>query len=315
MDEQVQNSNTQTVTPPMAEKPLVPPVASPKPPMPPKMAVPSEAPTPKKKGGSGVKILVTLILSGLVFGGGAFAYQQFMVIDPMSDELAMLRTDLETAMMEKASAQENAAMAQKEVDRLSCDGIWDENQGCVEVMIKNEFGEVLLKAAEDKSEFAPIEGYDAGTLSSVFPGLVTEDFLNVETLQGSLIIVDGNSELELTFKPNGEPEHSAAQTISTEGMNTLYQNLLKRYPDSTIEELVATISGEFFDFDGEGGTMEIDGDSDEDEDGLTYDQEILYGSNPKIADTDGDGFSDGDEVSSGYNPNGEGALVIEEVIE
>lgn len=48
--------------------------------------------------------------------------------------------------------------------------------------------------------------------------------------------------------------------------------------------------------------------SDDDNDGLTYTQESLYGSDPENADTDGDGFSDGEEVVAGYNPNGPGAL-------
>lgn len=48
--------------------------------------------------------------------------------------------------------------------------------------------------------------------------------------------------------------------------------------------------------------------ADEDEDGLTAKQETEYGTDPMMADTDGDGYSDGDEVESGYNPAGEGQL-------
>ena len=47
---------------------------------------------------------------------------------------------------------------------------------------------------------------------------------------------------------------------------------------------------------------------DPDFDQLQTTDETLYGSNPRIADTDGDGFKDGDEVTSGYNPNGPGKL-------
>jgi hypothetical protein len=41
---------------------------------------------------------------------------------------------------------------------------------------------------------------------------------------------------------------------------------------------------------------------DSDQDGLSNDEEKLYGTNPNIRDTDGDGYSDGIEVESGYDP-------------
>ncbi len=48
---------------------------------------------------------------------------------------------------------------------------------------------------------------------------------------------------------------------------------------------------------------------DVDLDGLVAADETLYGSNPNKADTDGDGFMDGDEVKNGFNPAGPGKLV------
>lgn len=45
---------------------------------------------------------------------------------------------------------------------------------------------------------------------------------------------------------------------------------------------------------------------DPDGDGLTTLQEEQIGSDPNKADTDGDGFSDGEEVNAGYNPVGPG---------
>ncbi|PIP25606.1 MAG: hypothetical protein COZ27_04280 [Candidatus Moranbacteria bacterium CG_4_10_14_3_um_filter_41_65] len=42
--------------------------------------------------------------------------------------------------------------------------------------------------------------------------------------------------------------------------------------------------------------------NDSDQDGLSNDEEKLYGTDPMNKDTDGDGYSDGIEVSSGYNP-------------
>jgi hypothetical protein len=41
---------------------------------------------------------------------------------------------------------------------------------------------------------------------------------------------------------------------------------------------------------------------DSDQDNLSLDEEKLYGTDPNKSDTDGDGYSDGVEVESGYNP-------------
>ncbi len=47
---------------------------------------------------------------------------------------------------------------------------------------------------------------------------------------------------------------------------------------------------------------------DTDNDGLGDAAEQLYGTDPNKPDTDGDGYLDGEEVTNGYNPLGEGAL-------
>jgi len=47
---------------------------------------------------------------------------------------------------------------------------------------------------------------------------------------------------------------------------------------------------------------------DSDEDGLSDEEEIFYGTDKNNPDTDGDGYLDGDEVEGGYNPQGEGKL-------
>lgn len=48
--------------------------------------------------------------------------------------------------------------------------------------------------------------------------------------------------------------------------------------------------------------------ADDDNDGLTNAKEATYGTDVHSVDTDGDGFSDGDEVKNGYNPAGAGKL-------
>lgn len=52
----------------------------------------------------------------------------------------------------------------------------------------------------------------------------------------------------------------------------------------------------------------IDLSADADNDGLTNDEEDYYQTDPKKADTDDDGYLDGQEVDNGYNPNGSGKL-------
>lgn len=49
-----------------------------------------------------------------------------------------------------------------------------------------------------------------------------------------------------------------------------------------------------------------DPNSDQDNDGLNYFEELTAGTDPEDPDTDKDGFNDGDEVSGNYNPRGEG---------
>ncbi len=55
-------------------------------------------------------------------------------------------------------------------------------------------------------------------------------------------------------------------------------------------------------------TNSVGGFDDTDNDGLSAVVEAFYRTNPNVADTDGDGVSDGDEVLSGQNPNGNGSL-------
>ncbi len=49
-------------------------------------------------------------------------------------------------------------------------------------------------------------------------------------------------------------------------------------------------------------TAEIEVPTDADHDGLLSDLELELGTDPDVADSDGDGHSDGDEVSEGFDP-------------
>ncbi len=53
---------------------------------------------------------------------------------------------------------------------------------------------------------------------------------------------------------------------------------------------------------------ESDDIADEDEDELTNAEERFYGTNPRLVDTDGDGYTDGEEVRAGYDPLSGGKL-------
>lgn len=52
----------------------------------------------------------------------------------------------------------------------------------------------------------------------------------------------------------------------------------------------------------------IDLHSDTDQDGFDFLQEIINGTNPNLKDSDGDGYQDGYEFQSGFNPDGQGIL-------
>jgi hypothetical protein len=54
--------------------------------------------------------------------------------------------------------------------------------------------------------------------------------------------------------------------------------------------------------------------SDNDKDSLDFLQEIISGTNPDNKDSDGDGHLDSEEVTKGFNPDGEGVLPITEPI-
>lgn len=55
-------------------------------------------------------------------------------------------------------------------------------------------------------------------------------------------------------------------------------------------------------------SLSNNGGNDDDKDGLTNKEELLYKTDHLNPDTDGDGYIDGDEVKNGYNPNGAGRL-------
>ena len=85
------------------------------------------------------------------------------------------------------------------------------------------YNEIISKGVEKIGQ--PIEGFDAYLLKRAFPGLEDEDFHNVEALLGFYKYT--NNELTFEQNPTG-PIHSAAQTVSDKGMETLMDNAAGR---------------------------------------------------------------------------------------
>jgi len=56
------------------------------------------------------------------------------------------------------------------------------------------------------------------------------------------------------------------------------------------------------------GKTVLDEFDDSDNDGLTLQEEYLFGTNPQKADTDGDGYNDGTEIKNGYDPTAPGEV-------
>ena len=84
------------------------------------------------------------------------------------------------------------------------------------------FDEIIEKGVEKMGQ--PIGGFDAYLLKRAFPGLVDEDFNNVEALLG---VYKFDNELRFEQNPTG-PIHSAAQTVSKKGMEKLMGNAAGR---------------------------------------------------------------------------------------
>jgi hypothetical protein len=85
----------------------------------------------------------------------------------------------------------------------------------------------------------PIEGFEPWMFMEVYPGLVAQDFKNVDALIGLYRVEDG----AVTYDLNGEVElHSAARAISDEGMRQLLWNVGQRLDiDSEAEGSLALL--------------------------------------------------------------------------
>lgn len=71
----------------------------------------------------------------------------------------------------------------------------------------------------------PIEGFNAFMLKRAFPGLVDEDFNDIETFEGHYELVNGVIEYK---RDKDQPVTSAEDVVSKKGYSTLLNNLSNR---------------------------------------------------------------------------------------
>lgn len=113
-------------------------------------------------------------------------------------------------------------------------------------------------------------------------------------------------------------EGGVVQSVPDDGVVTEEETPSSAAATDQQNDAVANDTKTFLDSDGDGLTnaeeLEVGTSSDKadtDSDGLGDREEVkVYDTNPRKADTDGDTFLDGQEVSGGYNPNGEGRLFV-----
>lgn len=133
-------------------------------------------------------------------------------------------------------------------------------------------------------------------------GAFIDDQLQILNLNFNLSLQSFNEPINVV-----EPDASVA---IEEVIGELFESFLA----NTIEpelDLVDLEEGDLIDEDNnlEGTDLEIDMELDSDLDGLTDYEEInIYNTDPQDPDTDGDSYSDGEEVLNGYNPLGDGLL-------
>jgi hypothetical protein len=97
-----------------------------------------------------------------------------------------------------------------------------------------------------------------------------------------------------------------AENCDQRNQEESYCNMLKVIADASKKQDLSLCS--VLDEAGQDQCNEMVSMDDPDFDGLKTSAEEVYGSDPRNADTDGDGYNDGDEVNAGYNPAGEGRL-------
>jgi hypothetical protein len=97
-------------------------------------------------------------------------------------------------------------------------------QQSVDAVTTNLFN-TTIRSEVDRQLGAPENGYTPDMFITVFPGLTTTDFEDVEAGVGKYVVVEG--QLVHVMPPN-VPRHSAVAAITSRGFTTLLQNVAAR---------------------------------------------------------------------------------------
>lgn len=124
--------------------------------------------------------------------------------------------------------------------------------------------------------------------------------LNEEDQQSCIERAVGKKSVLETCEPvhNGESRQYC--------QNLVYHNMALEKKDKSVCE---NISKGWRRTDCIAAILGIDPKSDQDGDGLTFYEELHYGTDPENPDSDGDGYTDGQEIEQAYNPSGQGELI------
>jgi hypothetical protein len=107
------------------------------------------------------------------------------------------------------------------------------------------------------------------------------------------------------YSPFSYPAPSDASVCPLDASYRYHSDGKKCFIDFCLEGQAGSTQAGWNYIDEEGIILTL---SDQDNDGLSDEEEKKYGSDPNKPDTDNDGYNDGSEVRNGYNPNGSGKL-------
>lgn len=114
--------------------------------------------------------------------------------------------------------------------------------------------------------------------------------------------------LRETFTGINQPV-TIEEPVDSISLDAVMQQLQVPLAASVDQSIAVDASGEVIQqYYAPDGSVTVDGGLDSDDDGLSNFREQLLGSDYTKADSDGDGYSDAEEVGKGYNPAGTGAL-------
>ena len=218
-------------------------------------------------------------------------YAKEIKIDNEIYELALAKNNKELclAMFNDRSRDicvKHVAVQLLDTDLCQAVSVQEEKDNC--------FNEVILAKAENNKDLLLCEQ-------------VTDEMLRLTCLERIIakgIIADDCEQIPLRYSPRTPENNNETELRDLCVSKVLHKQALADNNEALCEQIpLRYIMAKCL-----GKLKPIPLDSDNDNDGLNYYEEIIYNTNPDTSDTDGDGYSDGEEVEAGYNPKGEGRL-------